>query len=170
MNKLIISIFAFAFCISLQAQNLTEYTASNNVTYHIGDTIKLGRGSSPSGDFRYIQLGDLYNFASAMNGQYGEVNRGINKNNSGRNVIVKKIKEVKIKGSKVVYFYIAGGNISQYQILIEDALATGEVKSNGYTSDEALAELKRSKDKLDLGLIKQEQFDSIKVKLSKLIK
>lgn len=38
------------------------------------------------------------------------------------------------------------------------------------SSDEALAELKRQKDKLDLGIITQTQFDSSKIELTKFIK
>ena len=38
------------------------------------------------------------------------------------------------------------------------------------TSDEALSELKKSKDKLDLGLITQEKYDSVKAILIKYIK
>ena len=37
-------------------------------------------------------------------------------------------------------------------------------------AEQALAELKKAKDKLDLGLITQQQFDSLKVVLSKIIK
>jgi hypothetical protein len=43
-------------------------------------------------------------------------------------------------------------------------------KSVDMTSDEALTELKRDKDKLDLGLITQEKYDSLKTELSKYIK
>lgn len=38
------------------------------------------------------------------------------------------------------------------------------------TSDEALAELKKTKDKLDLGIITQEQYDTKKSELLKYIK
>jgi hypothetical protein len=38
------------------------------------------------------------------------------------------------------------------------------------TSDDALAELKKAKDKLDLGLITQEKYDEIKAELVKYIK
>ena len=38
------------------------------------------------------------------------------------------------------------------------------------TSDEALSELKKAKDKLELGLINQEQFEEIKLELKKYIK
>jgi hypothetical protein len=35
-----------------------------------------------------------------------------------------------------------------------------------YQSDDALAQLKKAKDKLDLGIIKQEEYDKIKAELS----
>lgn len=52
------------------------------------------------------------------------------------------------------------------------ALEYGELinPKAGMTSDQALAELKRAKDKLDLGLITQQHFDSLRTVLSKLIK
>jgi hypothetical protein len=154
----------------ITAQNLTEYTASNNVTYHIGDTIKLGRGSAPSGDFIYCQMGDTYAVMAALGGSAGRIDQGLPRNLSGANMIIKKIKETKFKGAKLISFNVAGGNFVQYKILVEDALTTGELKSNGYTSDEALSALKKAKDKLDLGLIKPEQYDSIKSTLVKFIK
>jgi len=38
------------------------------------------------------------------------------------------------------------------------------------TSDEALFELKKAKDKLDLGLITQAKYDSLKTEYAKIIK
>jgi hypothetical protein len=49
-------------------------------------------------------------------------------------------------------------------------LSTGEIRGFGMTSDEALAELKKAKDKLDLGLISQEDFDKRKAELTPFIK
>jgi hypothetical protein len=60
--------------------------------------------------------------------------------------------------------------LSNYTITFENAVETGELKSFGKTSDEALAELKKAKDKLDLGLITQEDYDKIKADLVKYIK
>ena len=57
------------------------------------------------------------------------------------------------------------------QILkFESAIEKGEIKSKKMSSDEALTELKRFKDKLDLGLITQKEYDDKKAELSKLIK
>lgn len=170
MKKFVL-FFIFALSVVIiRAQGLTEYTASNNVTYQIGDTIKLGRGSAPNGDFIYCQMGDTYAVMAALGGSAGRIDQGLPRNLSGANMVIKKIKETKFKGAKVISFNVAGGNLVQYKILIEDALATGELRSNGFTSDEALAELKKAKDKLDLGLIKSEQYDSIKSTLLKFIK
>jgi hypothetical protein len=49
-------------------------------------------------------------------------------------------------------------------------LSTNEVKGFGVSSDDALAQLKKAKDKLDLGLITQEEYDKLKAELTKYIK
>ena len=60
--------------------------------------------------------------------------------------------------------------ILNYTIQFENALATGEIKGSGMTSDEALSELKKAKDKLDLGIITQEEYDLKKAELTPFIK
>ena len=60
--------------------------------------------------------------------------------------------------------------LMNYTILFENALATGEIKGTGLTSDEALSQLKKAKDKLDLGIITQEEFDNFKKELTPYIK
>jgi hypothetical protein len=54
--------------------------------------------------------------------------------------------------------------------MFENALETGEVKGFGMSSDDALAELKKAKDKLDLGIITQGAYDTLKTDLLKYIK
>lgn len=39
------------------SQKLTTYTASNGMTYNVGDTIVLGVGSAPDGNFNHIYSG-----------------------------------------------------------------------------------------------------------------
>ena len=60
--------------------------------------------------------------------------------------------------------------LSNYSIQLENAISVGEVKSFGMTSDEALAELKKAKDKLELELISQGDYDRIKADLMNYIK
>ena len=56
------------------------------------------------------------------------------------------------------------------RIRYEQAVAVGEVITNVMSSDDALAELKKQKDKLDLEIISQAEYDSIKAVLIKYIK
>jgi len=55
-------------------------------------------------------------------------------------------------------------------INFDSAIANGEVKSKIMTSDEALSELKKWKDKFDLELISKEVYEKKKQELSKYIK
>ena len=170
MKKLISVIYCLLISYISFAQPLTEYKASNGITYHIGDTIKLGMGSAPNGNFRYLQMGGMFNTLAASNVDNNSIASWVGKNYAGLNVILKKIKQNKLKGATSTYFVVGGGNITNYNLYIEEALKTGEVKSAGYTSDEALSELKKAKDKLDLGLINQAQYDSTKRVLQRFIK
>ena len=56
------------------------------------------------------------------------------------------------------------------QIAYEQAVAFGEIVSDVMSSDQALAELRKQKDKLDLEIISQAEYDSIKAVLIKYIK
>jgi hypothetical protein len=91
---------------------------------------------------------------------------------SGQETEIKKIFVVgnKRAGYSVSFRTKGITGLSNYTIQFENALSTGEIKGLGMTSDEALAELKKAKDKLDLGLINQEQFEEIKTELKKYIK
>lgn len=80
-----------------------------------------------------------------------------------------------IDGDKHTLYYVTirtkgSSFLREYDIDIENAIAAGEIKSFIMTSDEALSELKKCKDKLDIGLITQEKYDSIKAVLVKFIK
>ena len=66
--------------------------------------------------------------------------------------------------------YPVSAAVSNYFISLENAILYGEVNTGVMTSDEALSELKKSKDKFDLGLISEEEYNEKKKELSKLIK
>ncbi len=56
-------------------------------------------------------------------------------------------------------------------VLLHTRTATWEIRIVlGMSSDEALTALKKAKDKLDLGLITQEEYDKIKAELTPFIK
>ncbi len=49
-----------------KVEKLSEYTASNGVTYKVGDDIRLGRGSSYDRSFVYVRMNTA--FLTAMGG------------------------------------------------------------------------------------------------------
>jgi len=153
MNKGIILLLVFAFSAMLNANNLTEYKASNGVIYNIGDTIELGIGSKPLGSFEYVRLIS----PEKKNTNYS----GVGKVWAGLKLVIKKI-----SNNGEVVFQID----SSIWIQIENALANGEVKGGGMTSDQALTQLKKEKDKLDLNIITQDEYDKKKAELVKYIK
>ncbi len=139
----------------------TSYIAKDGGVYKIGDRLRIGIPSSNK-TFAFITEGDglllpITNLTAASSGQETE------------------IKKIWVVGNKRVGYSVSFRTkgltgVSNYTIQVENAIATGELKSFGLTSDEALAELKKSKDKLDLGLITQQKYDSLKIALSKFIK
>lgn len=86
------------------------------------------------------------------------------------------VKSITIVGSKKIGFkaqaeLAACGTCNNLLVDIELAIETKEVRPYGVmSSDEALTALKAEKDKLDLGLITQEQYDNRKTELAKFIK
>jgi hypothetical protein len=139
----------------------TSYVASDGAVYKIGDRIKIGVPSSNK-TFAFITEGDgfllpITNLTAASSGQETEIKRiwVVGNKRAGYSV------SFRTKGITA---------LSNYSVQFENALSTGEVKGFGMTSDEALSALKKAKDKLDLGLINQEEYDKIKADLVKYIK
>lgn len=147
-----------------QGKKLKEYTAFNGTTYKPGDIIKLGKGSAPNGDFVYLQIGGWAAGTGAST--------IIGSSYAGLAVEVKKIKEYNFKGQEKVAFTVDGGNITNYLLMIEDAIATcevadcnnelGEVQNS--TTDK-YDELKKLKELLDSGVLTQEEYESEKRKV-----
>jgi hypothetical protein len=151
----------FADLATAQRGEFTSYLASDGAVYKIGDRIKIGVPSSnktftfiTEGDGILVPITSLTSFASGTETE---------------------IKRIFVYGSKragyAVSFRTKGyTGVSNYTIQFENALSVGEVKGFGLSSDDALDQLKKAKDKLDLGLITQEEFDILKAELSKYIK
>lgn len=171
MRKIFIVLIGLLSVLSLFAEKIPEYKASNGIVYHVGDTIKLGRGSAPNGDFNYLQMGGMYN-AMVATGGGGQMASSVGRNYSGLNVILKKIKETKFKGGKKVIFVVGGGNITNYNLMIEDAIASGEVDcpkkevmQQEASKDDKVTKLKELKQLLDDGILSQEEFNTEKKKI-----
>lgn len=178
MKKIIVSIVALVIGGSVFSQELvlkqadlssetrpkgifTSYESLDGTVYKIGDEVTIGVPSSNK-TFAFITEGDGVILPITP----------LLVNASGQKV---EIKHFYVYGSKRTGFYasfrckgITG--LSNYSIQFENAVSVGEVKSSGMTSDEALAELKKAKDKLDLEVITKEEYENIKAELIKYIK
>jgi len=159
MKKIILLLLFTSF--SFAQERLKEYKASNDITYKEGDTITLGRGSGGQGTFIYLKI------AGIMAGSATQIGSSY----SGLNVIIKKIKLAKFKGAEKVFFTVGGGNITNYMLEIEEAIATCEVKdclkpqNTSITQTDKFDKLKKLKLLLADGTLNQEEFDAEKKKL-----
>jgi len=134
-----------------------SYETSDSCLFKIGDKLKIGQPSS--GNLFSFITNDFLNTADNLSNKI-----------SNEQVEIKQI--VNIGNSKMGYhvkIQVIGGQ-GKYVIKLEDAIASGELKSLCMTSNEALQQLKKAKEKLDLGLITQEEYDKIKAELAKYIK
>ena len=138
-----------------------SYVSKDGSVYKVGDKIQFGSPSGTNGKFVIIQKMDIAGTVYVVGPE--AINTSA------------EIKKIRITGtSRAGYkanFQTKGmTGVDNYFLNIEDAIAVGEIKSFGMTSDEALAALKKAKDKLDLGLISQEEYDKIKAELTPYIK
>lgn len=132
-----------------------SYVSKDGITYKAGDFIKIGFPSS-NNEFKFI---------TSPGG--GSIAKGL----SGREVEILYFMAPGLKNEGYQPVAVCkGALLSKYNIEIENAIQTGEIKSFGMTSDEALTELKKAKDKLDLGIITQAKYDSLKIEYTKFIK
>lgn len=154
-------------------KRLSQYNASNGKTYHVGDTIKLGQGSAPNGTFRYVQYGGWLMFM--INGSQAD-DHNIEKTYSGYGAVIKKIHSFKAHGIPKVVFAVDIGGASNFDLWIEDAIASCEIvdckgKQVQATvvnqSDDQFDKLKKLKALLDSGAITQSEYDQQKKKLLK---
>ena len=164
------SLFAQMFGLG---KRLSEYKASNGITYHIGDTIKLGQGSASNGTFRYVQYGGWQVFFISGN---GADDHNIEKTFSGYAVTIRKIHSFNAHGVPKVVFAVDIGKGSNFDLWIEDAITSCEIANcTGQGSnkpvvvqqrqDDNLDKLKKLKALLDAGAITGAEYNEQKKKL-----
>jgi hypothetical protein len=110
--------------------NHLNLVLSNDSSVSPGMSLKTGRGTMPNGDFKYINTSST-SFLAVMS----QDNRGGNsaimplkRSYSGLLLTVKSVKKIgnKKRGFKYVVI-VGGGNIVNYELELEDAIATGEI-------------------------------------------
>ena len=124
----------FADLATAQRGEFTSYLGSDGAIYKIGDRIKIGVPSSNK-TFAFITEGD--GFIIPITNLYAS--------SSGTETEIKKIFVIgnKRAGYSVSFRTKGLTGLSNYTIQFENALSTSEVKGFGFSSDDALAQLKK---------------------------
>jgi hypothetical protein len=168
MKKILITLIFLAPLIGF-AQTLKEYSATNGRTYHPGDTVKVGLGSMPDGNFKYIQINSLL---PTPPDPRRSSNMNARKDMSGSNYLIKRIKKItQPSGGEKVVFTIKTGGLPTCDIWIDQAIASCEVtpcndQKAGTSPQFSVAdELLKLKKLLDSGAITQAEYDAQKKKL-----
>lgn len=133
-----------------------EYLSKDGFLYKVGDLIKINKPTN----------GDKFSFINDRFSQMQASSIII-----GKDMVIKNIMIIGFKNTGYELCMTINDSSTADNILkFESAISYGEIKSKGMTSDDALNELKKSKDKLDLGLISKEEFEDKKTELVKFIK
>ena len=155
----------------INKEEITEYVSENGTSFKIGDVLKIDKPANgqifSSMTIRMTTFEALaLNQNELRNYDYNVYPRTIAKTSL-------KIKSFVIEGDKKKGFSIAanldgvGHNI---QVRLEYGIEIGEIGEHKMTSEEAMAQLKSEKDKLELGLITSAEYNSRKLELVKFIK
>ncbi|MCQ2341985.1 MAG: SHOCT domain-containing protein [Paludibacteraceae bacterium] len=144
----------------------SEYVASDGHTYKVGDNITIGM---PQSNKTFAFMTSELDLSATIMGDGGLT--GISAKFARSNMEIKQIKvnRNKKRGASVIFrTYLSG--LGGVLVQIENCLASGEIVSQGMTHDKALEELKKAKDKLELDIITQEEYNQIKADLMPYLK
>ncbi|SNR60154.1 hypothetical protein SAMN06265371_106177 [Lutibacter agarilyticus] len=98
---------------------LNEFEALNGITYKIGDTIKLKKGSIANGEFEYVYFLNKVNHV---------LHENLSKEYSDKFITIKKIERYNMKLIKGVYFVVSGQGFKNYTLDIQNAILTCEIE------------------------------------------
>jgi hypothetical protein len=176
MRKLLFLLFALPLVCYAQDElpRIIKDTLLTTSGYRMvaGTDVKLGTGTLPNGDFKYVAISS----ASWVNISDPSMSKmGISRRYNGHLVHVKKFrKDGNNKRGYVFYAVVGGGNIVNYDIDVESAIAAGELvvpnqfrpkAANAAAQPSPADEIKKLKDLLEKGAISQNEYDSAKKKI-----
>jgi hypothetical protein len=168
MKNVFLLLFVTA-SIQCYAQKITSYKAVNGLTYNIGDTVKLGRGSAPNGSFNYMQMGGFGAFLAHKQQRSDQTN--IDKTFANTGTVIRKMKLSQINGTQKVTFVVDGSGPINFNLAIDDAIQSCEVipcKNQSTTpaaKTDVADEIAKLKKLLDSGALTQAEYDAQKKKL-----
>ena len=150
----------------INKNGISQYVASNNITIKVGDKFRLSRPEGGSKTFISIT-----NKPTVMDAMGGNFNPTVSTSMSNTEI---EIKTLYIYGTPKLGFKTWAilktcGTCNDLLVDIELAIETKEIRLSGMTKEDAILKLKESKELLDLGMIKQEEFDKLKTELAPII-
>lgn len=171
MKNVSLSIIIIIASIQCFAQKITSYKAVNGLTYTIGDTVKLGRGSAPNGSFNYMQMSGIGALLAHKQQRSDQLN--IDKTFANTATVIKKMKSVQINGIQKVTFVVDGNGPVNFNLAIDDAIQACEVIPckdqatipTANTATGVADEIAKLKKLLDSGALTQAEYDAQKKKL-----
>lgn len=137
-----------------------SYVSKDGMIYNAGQRLRIGRPST----------GKAFSFISEFSMLGSVTPAEVRSTNSETEIVNFKASGNQRMGLKIWMKSKAATGMSSYIIDFENAIDSGELIGYGMTSDQALSELKKAKDKLDLELITKEQYEEKKKELSVFIK
>lgn len=139
-----------------------------------GQKIKIGVGTMPDGSFKFIRrnASSLFNYSSVNQAAANSAN-SLQRNASGFSYTVDKIMKRGNKSLGYNFYLKFGLGILNYEVDVENAIASGEVvvpaefkKISTSAATQSLGdELKKLKDLFDNGTLTKEEYDAAKKKL-----
>lgn len=145
-------------------KRMDSYTATNGVTYNEDDMVTLNVGSGINGTFISLYVG----------GWATPPQQGLGSGYNDYPLKIKKIKKFTKRGAEKVVFTVGGGNITNYYLVIEDAIRECEVlPCNGndiqkveiVDSEDKYDKLAKLKKLFDDGVLSKEEYESEKKKI-----
>lgn len=139
-----------------------SYTSKDGNVYKVGDTLLINSPSGVNGQFVNIEAMDILGRKLFVGAHVANTT-----------AVLKKIRVggSKRAGWKAAFQTQGFSSIDNYFFFIEDAVASGEIAMKGViSSDQAIAELKKAKEKFDLGLISEEEYNALKAEYAVFIK
>ncbi|MGC4234226.1 MAG: hypothetical protein QM594_14700 [Niabella sp.] len=143
------------------------YVASDGSVYQKGDKIQL---KSPS-------VGRAFQYVYEMRGLSNKNYLDARYSNRQLEIVFIKVEDAgtdlfaskKLKMAQITTRGI-GGVLSTIYIDVENAIASGEIKSKVISENEAIATIKRAKDKYELGLTTKQEYEAVVNEMKKYIK
>ncbi len=168
------SILAKAQTFIPKIENDSLYTSSGMVL-GMGQKIKIGLGTMPDGDFKFVRINSASIFhnteISNYNSGYNANNaNSMNRRNSGREFTVIRLEKRGDDAHGYTYYVVLGGT-PRHEIDIENAIASGELavpakyRMVPLTEVSIADELIKFKKLLDSGVLTRQEFEIQKQKI-----